>query len=257
MLQLAKRNVGKSSKPPRVCQTTTKPKSLTEYHRRLQNRHRDVIQNSNPHRGLCFATAPALGALKAERAVLFVCDVQERFAPLIHRFDAVEHTAKQLVRGCDAMGVPTIVTEQYPKALGHTVEAVKAHLTETTPVVEKTLFSMCLPEVNARFDGEWQGRDQVILCGIESHVCVMQTALDLAERGCEVHVVVDGVSSQRAEEREIALARLNSIPGAFLCTWEMALFQLAGHAKHENFKAISALAKEERPRPMLTMHSSL
>ncbi|GHP02212.1 hypothetical protein PPROV_000096900 [Pycnococcus provasolii] len=205
------------------------------------------------------ANAMAVGKLDASRCVLFVCDVQERFAPLIHRFDAVAHTSAQLLRGCNALGIPALVTEQYPKALGHTVPEVSSHVADGTPVLEKTLFSMVLPEVAQRFDagGEWNGRDQVIICGIESHVCVMQTALDLAERGCEVHVVVDGVSSQRSEERQVALNRLNRIPGAFLCTWEMALFQLCGHAKHDAFKQISALAKEDRPRPMLCMDSAL
>jgi len=87
--------------------------------------------------------------------------------------------------------------------------------------------------------------NQVMLCGLETHVCILQTAVDLLERGYEVHLLVDAISSQRQQDRDVALARMDRL-GAFLTTTESALFQMLGDAKHPNFKGVSALVKEER-----------
>lgn len=95
---------------------------------------------------------------------------------------------------------------------------------------------------------------QVLLLGIEAHVCVLQTAVDLIEKGLEVHVLVDGVSSQRPGDRAVALQRMAQ-SGAFLSSSEMVLFQLMKDAKHKDFKAISGLVKEQRPE-MLPLYSS-
>lgn len=194
------------------------------------------------------ATTSALGRLQADRSALFVCDVQERFRPVISNMPAVIDTAARMVRGCSDLKVPIIVTEQYPKALGNTVDEVKQHLPEGTPIVAKTMFTMMVPEVETHLRGLADVK-QVILLGIEAHVCVLATALDLLEKGYEVHLITDGVSSQRLEDRSAALHRLMQA-GALVSTSEMAFFQMMGHAKHPNFKAISSLAKEQRPEQL-------
>mmetsp|Transcript_32851 Transcript_32851/g.84842 ORF Transcript_32851/g.84842 Transcript_32851/m.84842 type:complete len:193 (-) Transcript_32851:364-942(-) len=174
-------------------------------------------------------------------SALFVCDIQERFRELIWKFPHVVYSAKMLMDGAKALNIPVAVTEQYPKAMKHTV-----HELDTTgaKVVEKTKFSMMVPEVEAWLKD--QQRNHVILCGIESHVCVLQTCLDLKDKGLNVHLVVDGVSSMRKSDRSIALQRLKE-EGIIMTSTESILFQILGDAKAENFKDISNIAKVPRP----------
>lgn len=196
------------------------------------------------------SSSSSLGHLDPATTVLFVCDVQERFRPLIAGFDAVAETSSRLVRGAQALGLPAIVvTEQYPKALGPTVEEIASVLPKrdsssstSTTVVAKTDFSMLVPDVQRALPAETKS---VILCGIEAHVCVWQTTLDLRNRNVDVHLAVDGISSQRLGDRELGLARAAQA-GAFLCSSEMLLFQLTKGTSNPAFKAVSALAKEER-----------
>lgn len=180
---------------------------------------------------------------------MLVCDVQERFRTAIHAFPAVVDTTARLVKGCAALGVPVLVTEQYPKALGPTVPEVASVLPpDTPPPIAKTDFSMW-PAIAPRLDVAGERR-HLILVGIEAHVCVLQTALDALAAGADVHLVVDGVSSQRPGDRATGIARALAA-GAHAATSEMVLFQMAGGAGHPAFKAISALAKEARAEPQL------
>mmetsp|Transcript_26494 Transcript_26494/g.57810 ORF Transcript_26494/g.57810 Transcript_26494/m.57810 type:complete len:204 (+) Transcript_26494:116-727(+) len=194
------------------------------------------------------ASLARVGKLLPSTSALFVCDVQERFRPVIHHFPSVIDTARRMIRGANTLGLPVVITEQYPKALGNTcVELVEA-LPPSHRVIQKTLFSMVTPEVEEEL-GKMPDVKQVLLLGIEAHVCVLQTTLDLLERGYEVHLLVDGVSSQRAHDRAVGLQRVAQA-GAFLSTSEMVLFQLMRDAKHKEFKAISALVKEPRADPI-------
>jgi nicotinamidase-related amidase len=149
------------------------------------------------------------------------------------------------VRAAQALELPIIVSEQYPKALGSTVPEVADVLPEGTLVVAKTRFSMLVPEIVAAIEA-LPSVKSVLVVGIETHVCVAQTTLDLIERGYDVHVLTDGVSSQRLEDRATALHRL-SRAGAFLSTSEMAMFDMMVETAHPAFKAVSALCKEQRP----------
>eukprot|EP00192_Tetraselmis_astigmatica_P018730 CAMPEP_0117670758 /NCGR_PEP_ID=MMETSP0804-20121206/12950_1 /TAXON_ID=1074897 /ORGANISM="Tetraselmis astigmatica, Strain CCMP880" /LENGTH=257 /DNA_ID=CAMNT_0005479131 /DNA_START=333 /DNA_END=1103 /DNA_ORIENTATION=+ len=194
------------------------------------------------------ASSRSMGKLSSSQCVLFVCDIQERFRPVISGMPAVIDIASKMVRCAKAMDIPVIVTEQYPKALGYTVDEIITDLPEGTSVVEKTIFSMVVPEVEELLE-KLPHVKQVLLVGIEGHVCVTQTALDLIEKGYEVHLIADGISSQRIEDRAVGLHRMMQA-GAFASCFEMASFQMAGHAKHPAFKAISALAKEERPEQL-------
>ncbi|KAK9817134.1 hypothetical protein WJX72_010029 [[Myrmecia] bisecta] len=192
------------------------------------------------------ATGAGLGKLAPASSALFICDVQERFRHVISNMPAVIDTTHRMTRGAAAFGLPIFVTEQYPKALGNTVAEII--LPANTPVVAKTHFSMLVPEIKEQLT-KLSAVRQILLVGIEAHVCILQTTLDLLEQGYEVHVVADGVSSQRLGDRAVALQRLAS-SGAFISTSEMVLFQLLGGAKHPQFKEISALVKEARPDPL-------
>lgn len=210
-----------------------------------------AVRSSSVHAMSTAAAASgtrSVGKLAPEETALLVCDVQERFRPIITGFPAVVDTSRRMLRAAAALKLPVLVTEQYPKALGHTVEELQAHIPEGSPVVAKTKFSMCVDEVNAALGG-MPGVKKVLVVGLETHVCVLQTSLDLLERGYEVHILVDGVSSQRLGDRSVALQRLAQA-GAFLATSEMAMFQLMVSTAHPGFKAISALCKEERPEQL-------
>ncbi|EFJ39840.1 hypothetical protein VOLCADRAFT_78239 [Volvox carteri f. nagariensis] len=186
--------------------------------------------------------ARALGRLRPDSSALFVCDVQEKFRPLIAGFPVVIDTARRMVQAANALDIPVMVTEQYPKALGSTVSEVAGVLPASCPVIAKTLFSMCTPDVDAWLKSKPDVR-QVMLLGIEAHVCVFQTSLDLLERGYEVHLLVDGISSSRPHHRAAGLQRMAQA-GALISNSEMAMFQLAADSKHPRFKEISALVKE-------------
>lgn len=185
-----------------------------------------------------------MGKLLPTSTALFVCDIQERFRPIITGFPAVVDTSRRMIRGANILGLPVITTEQYPKALGNTVAELKDVLSANSPIVEKTKFSMLTADVASTLQQK-SAISQVLLCGIEAHVCVLQTTLDLLESGYEVHIVVDAVSSQRSTDRAAGLHRAAQ-SGAFLVTSEMALFQLMQDAKADKFKEISKLVQEPR-----------
>ena len=177
-----------------------------------------------------------LRTLDRARAALVVVDVQEAFRPAVRDFDRVAHNAGVLVQGARALGVPVVATEQYPRGLGETVAEVAEHLDGVEPV-EKTVFSA------AAADGfDLEGRDQALLCGIESHVCVSQTAHDLLERGVEVHVARDAVTSRTEENRELGLHKMEG-SGAVLTSVEAALFELLGAAGSDEFKTVQRLIR--------------
>ncbi|GMH38450.1 hypothetical protein BSKO_06334 [Bryopsis sp. KO-2023] len=195
-----------------------------------------------------------VGKLSTSDCALFVCDVQERFRTVIAGMPAVIDTSRRMLRAAHELQIPVVITEQYPKALGSTVEELAAHVPEGSPVVAKTKFSMMVPEVRD-YLSSLSMIHKILLVGIEAHVCVLQTTLDLIENGYEVHIVVDGVSSSRLADRAVAFQRMVQA-GALLCTSEMVLFQVMEDAKAPGFKAVSALAKEKRPT-MLPVPSML
>jgi nicotinamidase-related amidase len=181
--------------------------------------------------------------LDRSNAVLVVIDVQERLMPVIHERLDVERNVERLVRGAHVLGVPAIVTEQYVKGLGPTVEPLRAALEETGGYrpIEKDCFSAhgC-----AAFAAQLAALDrrQVLLAGVETHVCVYQTARDLLAGGWKVWIAADAVSSRTPRNRDIALQRLTS-DGAKLTSTEMALFEMLVVSGTEEFRAISRLVK--------------
>ncbi len=179
--------------------------------------------------------APAR-VLDRERAALVVVDVQEAFRKAVLDFDGVAAKAGVLIQGAHVLDLPVVVTEQYPQGLGETVPEVADHLDGVQPL-PKTAFSSAAAE---GFD--LHGRDQVLVCGIEAHVCVSQTAHDLLDRGIEVHVAGDAVSSRGVEDKEAGLHKMEGA-GAVLTSVETALFELLGAAGSDEFKQIQKLVK--------------
>ncbi|KAG2213942.1 Isochorismatase-like protein [Mucor mucedo] len=177
--------------------------------------------------------------LVPQTSALFVCDVQERFKGLIWQYPSVISVAGKMIKASKLLDIPVVVTEQYPKAFGPTV--AELDVSDAAVVIPKTKFSMYLPEVVSVL--EKNKTKSVLLLGIESHVCVLQTALELLENDYDVHVIADGVSSQNYPEIDIAVARMKAA-GAIITTSESVLFQLVQDAKHEKFKGISNLVKE-------------
>jgi nicotinamidase-related amidase len=181
--------------------------------------------------------------LDPERAALLVIDVQEAFRKAVPSFEEVARAAGILVRGAAAVGIPVIVTEQYPKGLGATDPHIAQALPEGVEPLEKLAFSA--PEADG-FD--LGGRDQALICGIETHVCVNQTTLDLLTAGIEVHVARDAVGSRFEQNREIGLERMERA-GATVTSVETALFELVGRAGTDEFKAVQRLVLEFAPNP--------
>lgn len=175
--------------------------------------------------------------LDRERTTLVVVDVQEAFRKAVPDFERVAGGAATLVQGADAMGLPIVVTEQYPKGLGSTVPEVAERLPEDVEPLDKVCFSAAEAE---GFD--LGGREQALVCGIETHVCVNQTALDLLEAGIEVHVASDAVGSRTDANRELGLARMERA-GAVLSSVETALFELLRGSDAAEFKQVQELVK--------------
>jgi len=183
------------------------------------------------------------GKLDRDRTALVVVDVQEGFRKAIPDFERVANATATLVEGAEAMGIPIIVSEQYPKGLGETAPEVADHLPEGTRPLEKVVFSAADAE---GFDLE--GRDQALVCGIETHVCVNQTVLDLLEDGAEVQVAEDAVGSRTEENKRIGLHKMEGA-GAVVTSVETALFELLGRAGTDEFKAVQKLILEYAPNP--------
>jgi nicotinamidase-related amidase len=173
---------------------------------------------------------------------LVIVDVQERLFAAMEgaQRDAMLGNIKLLAAAARRLGVPVVVTEQYPKGLGHTLPQVRESVGDVAPL-EKTAFSCCGAE--GFLDRLQAARaDSVILTGIEAHVCVLLTALDLVGRGFHVSVVADAVCSRRSSNLEQGLAQMRQA-GAVVTSTETLVFQLLGSADHEAFRDLSKLLR--------------
>ena len=178
--------------------------------------------------------------LTPETAVLVLIDYQERLFPAMHDRDRLLRSVLKLVRGAVAFNLPVIVTEQYPKGLGPTLPEIKELLPDVAPL-EKTCFSACDAEgFTAALEAS--GRRQVLLAGIETHICVYQTALTLARIDYQVHVVTDCCASRNPANETAAYTRMNAA-GVSPTNTEMALFEMLKLGRGEVFKQISAIVK--------------
>jgi nicotinamidase-related amidase len=179
--------------------------------------------------------------LDRRRAALVVIDMQEKFRPMMANFDEVAARIAVMVQGCQLLALPIIVTEQYPQGLGRTAAEVAQHLPEENQPLEKLTFSGCgVPEFDLRL--REKHIEQVMLVGIEAHICVSQTAHDLLQLGYQVHLISEAIGARFAHNREVALAKMQRA-GAVLSSVEMALFELIGSSAAAEFKAIQKLIK--------------
>lgn len=176
----------------------------------------------------------------ADRTAAVLIDIQQRLLPHIDNHELVLARTLRLVEGLRLLGIPLLLTEQYPRGLGPTVPELKAVLPEEE-ALEKISFSCCdAPAFMSRL-GE-TGRKNIVLAGIETHVCVLQTALDLLASGYTPVVPADCVSSRNAEDRRIACDRIRT-EGGILTTSESLLFELCRRADSPVFREISRLVK--------------
>jgi nicotinamidase-related amidase len=183
--------------------------------------------------------------MDANRSVLIIIDAQEKFCGAVENMEVVGNRIAILTKAAARLGVPVLVTEQYPKALGSTMSPIAAALPPETSIHEKLAFSACdVPEwANALRKQTDSGRDQLLLCGVETHVCVLQTALDLARNpDAAVYVVEDAVSSRKDSDKKAALHRMET-HGSQTVTVEMVIFEWLRKAGTSEFKELQGLVK--------------
>ncbi|MCX6243718.1 MAG: hydrolase [Bacteroidetes bacterium] len=175
-----------------------------------------------------------------ERTAALVIDIQERLYPFIFENEKLTKNVTMLIEGLKIIGIPIFVTEQYVKGLGPTIEPV-ANVLGTHPRIEKMAFSCC-DEPRVMEGIAVTGKENIILAGIESHVCVFQTAIDLKRNGYQPVVVEDCVSSRRENDKRMAIERLRH-EGVIITTCESILFELLRYSGTEQFRGISRLVK--------------
>ncbi len=174
-------------------------------------------------------------------AALAIIDMQEAFRPQIADFTQTAERIAIVVKAAKWLGLSIIVTEQYPKGLARTATEILDVLPASVERIEKTSFSACgVPAFKAELDRS--GAKQILVCGIEAHICVNQTVHDLLAEGLQVHVLTDCVTSRSATNKLVALAKMQQ-SGAIPSSVEMCLFELLRDSRHEQFRAIQALIK--------------
>lgn len=178
--------------------------------------------------------------IEREKTLALLIDVQERLTPHIHEHQRVIQRIEVLLAGLNALDVPVMHNQQYKKGLGETV-APLLPLLDRAPCFEKRSFSVCDDASAMAFIDDTQ-RTTCLLFGVETHVCVLQTALDLLDRGYQPVLIVDGCSSRAISDHEAALARMISA-GVRMATVESILFELTRSSADPAFKTISALVK--------------
>jgi nicotinamidase-related amidase len=178
--------------------------------------------------------------LEVDKTALLVIDVQDRLYRAMHEKEALADNIEKLIRGARALEIPMLATEQYPRGIGPTIPRI-ASLLDGAPVISKLSFSCCGdPAFLAAFQA--LNRRHILIAGIECHVCVYQTTMDLLDRGHEVQIVADGVSSRTAWSRDLGLQRMRD-EGAKITSTEIALFELLKTAGAEPFREISQILK--------------
>jgi len=181
-----------------------------------------------------------MALLSVEDSVLMVIDMQGNLYESMQDKQFLSENVQKLIRGVQVFGIPVIVTEQIPEKLGPTIDPVASLLPDVRRI-PKSEFSCCDDEKIMKALKSVERR-QVLLCGIEAHVCVYQTALDLLEFGYDVHLVADAVSSRTVRNREIGVEKMRD-RGVHLASAEMVLFELIRTAEDPKFKEILKIVK--------------
>lgn len=178
--------------------------------------------------------------LKREDSVLLIVDVQESFRSNINDFSNITRNITIMAEAAKILKLPVVVTEQYPQGLGNIVAEISACLGEHK-LFEKSCFSCCGNEAfMSHFEG--LGRKQIVVTGIEAHVCISQTVHDLIEAGYQVHLVTDAISSRSVKNKEVGIHKMAQA-GAIQSSVEAALFEMLVEANTETFKSVQRLVK--------------
>ncbi|MHC4757499.1 MAG: hydrolase [Planctomycetota bacterium] len=178
--------------------------------------------------------------LDSQNCCLVVIDVQGKLAQLMHEKDSLFKNIEILIKGCKILDIPVIWTQQVPKALGQTIDRIAGLLTDLQPI-NKASFSCCGQKEFIDTLNE-KNRKHILICGIETHICVYQTAIELLDKDFQVHVVADAVSSRAMHNKQISLQKIHSFK-AQITTTEMLLFELVKTAEHPKFRQIAKLVK--------------
>ncbi len=178
--------------------------------------------------------------LNRARAALLIIDVQEKILRVMRDHESLVENINKLINGFKILQLPIFYTEQYPKGLGPTTELILNNL-PSEPAIQKLTFS-CYGAENLFYALREKKLDQIVVCGIESHVCVMQTVLDLLANGFQVNVPIDAISSRKEADYNAALLRFSN-EGAIVTSTESVLFELLEECRSDEFKQISKLVK--------------
>lgn len=181
-----------------------------------------------------FSSPQKLPRLYREDVLLLVVDVQQRLMPVINEAECVEKNCILLARAARQLGIPLLITEQNPRHLGKTSQALRES-TGDAPVLEKMSFSACTDKVLRAIESS--NRQTILICGVESHVCVLQTALDLREKSYSVFAARDAISSRTLANAEIGWQRMMGA-GVLPTSTESAIFELLGQAGTPDFRAM-------------------
>ena len=179
--------------------------------------------------------------IEAKNSALLMVDIQERLMPSIAGNEAVLRNAVRLLSAAKVLKLPLLVTEQYPKGIGHTLFQLRSLIPDGTPCLEKTCFSCCgLDGFDEALDA--LGRPVTVVFGIETHICILSTVMDLMERGRSVVLAADACGSRNAESHALALDAARAC-GAFVVPTETVVYQMLGVAGTPEFKALLPLFK--------------
>ena len=181
--------------------------------------------------------------LKISNCSLLIVDVQEKLFNKIFEYKILEDNILKVIDVCSTLKVPIIISEQYPKGLGKTIPSIQKRLKPySIKMFEKTTFS-CFPEgIGGEICENYLKTKQIILIGIETHICILQTAFDLKDQGYEVFIVDEGVGSRQINDKELAKTRFIQ-GGVEVINFEMMLFELIRDSKNDHFKELSKLLK--------------
>jgi len=178
--------------------------------------------------------------LDEKNCLLLLIDIQEKLVAMLEK-NTVVRKSNTLLQAANILGIPAVITEQYPQGLGKTVDFVSEHIKENTLVFEKTAFS-ALKDDGFLEKLKSYNKKQIIIGGIEAHICVYQTVADLTENGFEVYVVKDACASRKKDDFKAGI-KLMEQNGAKISATEAVLFELLKTSKHEHFKEIQNLIK--------------
>ncbi|GKT15614.1 Isochorismatase hydrolase [Aduncisulcus paluster] len=181
--------------------------------------------------------------------ILILCDIQSAFKDLMPAFGSMLKVADLSLKAASIAKWPVIVTEQAPKKLGGTVKELT--LPEDVHLFPKTKFSCVTDDSEPLFDELLKTEKQVAIVGLETHICVKQTARDLSKKGFKVSILADGVCSQRQFDRIYAFESMRHMPNVDVTTFESFIFEQLEDAKNPNFRGLSRLVRETRPDPQL------